>query len=129
VKRRAFITMVSGAAATWPLAARAQQPRRVGVLMGGPATDSVVQAYVAAFGLALRQLGWIEGQNLRVDVRWNAGSATLAQTYAAQLIGLQAEVILAATTANLEASGKPPARYQWCLCRSPIRWRKDSWRI
>jgi hypothetical protein len=96
LKRRAFITLLGGTAA-WPLAARAQQPRRVGVLMGGPATDSVLQAYVAAFGHALRQLGWIEGQNLRVDVRWNAGGAALAQTYAAQLIGLQPEVILAAT--------------------------------
>jgi len=102
LKRRAFITLLGGTAA-WPLAARAQQPRRVAVLMGGPATDSVLQAYVAAFGHALRQLGWIEGQNLRVDVRWNAGGAALAQTYAAQLIGLQPEVILAATTGNLEA--------------------------
>ena len=103
MKRRQFITLIGGAAVAWPLAARAQQPRRVGVLMGGPATDSVLQAYVAAFGHALRQLGWIEGQNLRVDVRWNAGGAALAQTYAAQLIGLQPEVILAATTGNLEA--------------------------
>src|SRR5262245_217678 len=103
MKRRDFITLVGGAAAAWPLAARAQQPRRVGVLMGGPATDSVLQAYVAAFGHALRQLGWIEGQNLRVDVRWNAGGAALAQTYAAQLIGLQPEVILAETTGSLEA--------------------------
>src|SRR5262245_23137016 len=76
MNRRALITLIGGAA-TWPLAARAQQPRRVGVLMGGPATDSVLQAYVAAFGHALRQLGWIEGQNLRVDVRWNAGGAAL----------------------------------------------------
>jgi len=99
--RREFITLL-GSASAWPLAARAQQPRRVGVLMGFPATDSVAQAYVAAFVQALRQLGWIEGQNLRIDIRWNAGDATLGRIYAAQLIGLQPEVILAATTANLE---------------------------
>jgi putative ABC transport system substrate-binding protein len=89
-----------------PLAARAQQVervRRVGVLMGGPATDAISQAYVAAFAQALRQLGWIEGQNLRMDIRWNAGDFALAQTYVAQLLGYQPEAILAATTANLEA--------------------------
>jgi putative ABC transport system substrate-binding protein len=102
MNRREFITLLGGAAA-WPVAARAQQPRRVGVLMGGPATDSILQAYVAAFVHTLQQLGWIEGQNLRVDIRWNAGGAELAQTYAAQLIGLQPDVILAAVTANLEA--------------------------
>src|SRR5262249_309978 len=50
----------------------------------------------------LRQFGWIEGQNLHIDIRWNAGGAALGQTYAAQLIGLRPEVILAATTKNLE---------------------------
>ena len=76
MKRREFITLVAGVTATWPLAARAQQVervRRVGVLMGGPATDAISQAYVAAFVQALRQRGWIEGQNLRIDIRWNAG--------------------------------------------------------
>jgi putative ABC transport system substrate-binding protein len=101
-RRREFITLLGGAAAAWPLAARAQQSRRVGVLMGFPATDSVAQAYVAAFLQALRQFGWIDGQNLHIDIRWNAGGAALGQTYAAQLIGLQPEVILAVTTKNLE---------------------------
>ena len=54
--------------------------RRVGVLMNGSATDSVPQAYAAAFVQALRQLGWIEGQNLRIDLRWNPGGSALAQT-------------------------------------------------
>ena len=71
--------------------------------MSGPATNAITQAYAAAFAQALRQLGWIEGQNLRLDIRWNAGDAALAQTYAAQLLGLQPEAILAATTPNLEA--------------------------
>ena len=106
LRRRDFITLLGGAAAGWPIAASAQQGdrlRRVGVLMGGPATDSLAQAYAAAFTQALRKLGWIEGQNLHLDIRWNAGDATLGLTYAAQLIGLQPEVILAATTPNLEA--------------------------
>ena len=100
--RRKFLATLGGAAAAWPLAAGAQQSRRVGVLMGFPATDSVAQAYLAAFVQALRQFGWIEGQNLHLDIRWNAGGAALGQTYAAQLIGLQPEVILVATTKNLE---------------------------
>jgi putative tryptophan/tyrosine transport system substrate-binding protein len=103
MRRREFLTLIGGAAAAWPLAAHTQQPRRVGVLMGGPATDSVSQAYLAAFVQALRQLGWIEGQNLRIEIRWNAGGAALGQTYAAQLIGLQPDVIFAASTKNLEA--------------------------
>jgi putative tryptophan/tyrosine transport system substrate-binding protein len=81
VKRREFIAGLGGAAAAWPLAARAQQGdriRRVGVLMNSVATNSEYQSYVAAFIQGLRQLGWIEGQNLRMEVRWNAGNAGLA---------------------------------------------------
>ena len=103
-KRREFITLLGGAAAAWPLAARAQsgQQRRVGVLMNGVATDTELQSHVAAFMQELRQLGWVEGQNLRVDIRWPPGDVALAQTYAAQLIGLMPDVILAVTTLNLE---------------------------
>jgi putative ABC transport system substrate-binding protein len=102
VRRREFITLLGGAAA-WPAVARAQpeRMRRVGVLMNGAATETVPQSYVTAFVQALRQLGWIEGQNLRVDVRWNAGDAALARIYAAQLIGLMPDVILTASTTNL----------------------------
>ena len=102
MRRRDFITLLGGAAAAWPLSARAQQSRRVGVLMSSPATNSVSQAYLAAFVQALQKLGWIEGQNLHLDIRWNAGGAALGQTYAAQLIGLQSKVILVASTKNLE---------------------------
>ena len=104
MKRRAFITLLGGAAAARPLAARAQQPgpvRRVGVLMNGAATEAAPQSYLAAFLQALQQLGWAEGKNLRVDVRWNAGDAALARIYAAQLIGLMPDVILASSTTNL----------------------------
>jgi putative tryptophan/tyrosine transport system substrate-binding protein len=102
--RRAFITLLGGAAAAWPLAARAQQAdrmRRIGVLMNGTATEARLQLYVAAFVQGLRQLGWNEGQNIRIDVRWNAGDADLARTYAAQLIGLMPDVILASSMTNL----------------------------
>jgi putative ABC transport system substrate-binding protein len=103
MRRREFIAAFGGAAA-WPIAARAQQPermRRIGVLMNGAATETIPQSYVAAFVQGLRQLGWTEGRNLRIDVRWNAGDAALARAYAAQLIGLTPEVILAASTTNL----------------------------
>jgi len=91
------------ARAAWPRVARAEAGslRRVGVLMNGAATDAVPQSYVAAFVQALRQRGWIDGQNLRIDIRWNAGDAALARIYAAQLIGLMPDVIVAASTTNL----------------------------
>jgi putative ABC transport system substrate-binding protein len=75
--------------------------RRVGVLMNGAATDTAPQSYVTTFVQALRQLGWVEGHNVRVDVRWNAGDAALARAYAAQLIGLMPDVIVTASTTNL----------------------------
>ena len=84
---------------------RARSPtrsmRRIGVLMNAAATETVPQSYVAAFVQGLRQLGWTEGQNFRIDVRWNAGDAQLARIYAAQLIGLMPDVILTASTTNL----------------------------
>jgi putative tryptophan/tyrosine transport system substrate-binding protein len=104
IRRRKFLATLFGGAAAWPLAARAQQSermRRVGVLMNGAATETIPQSYVAAFVQELRQLGWTEGRNLRIDVRWNAGDAALARIYAAQLIGLTPDVILTASTTNL----------------------------
>src|SRR6516162_3336904 len=101
IGRREFITLLGGAAAMGPFAARAQQWRRVGVLMGFPATDSVAQAYLAAFVQALRQLGWIECKNLHIDIGWNAGGTARGQTSASGLIGLKSEVILNSTTNNL----------------------------
>ena len=103
MRRREFIAGLGGAV-TWPLAARAQQSggvRRVGVLMNSVATDTEFQSYVAVFIQGLRQSGWVEGQNLRVDVRWKAGNAGLAQTYAAELIRLMPDVILVASSTNL----------------------------
>jgi putative ABC transport system substrate-binding protein len=86
VKRRAFITLLSGAAA-WPLAARAQQGeriRRVGVLMNLAADDAEGQTRVAAFLQQLQQLGWTDGGNVRIDYRWGAidiGMTMISGTY------------------------------------------------
>ena len=81
MRRREFIAGLGGAV-VWPLVARAQQDergRRVGVLMNSVATDTEYQSYAAGFVQGLRQLGWIEGKNIRVDVRWMAGDAGLAR--------------------------------------------------
>jgi putative tryptophan/tyrosine transport system substrate-binding protein len=105
MRRREFIAGLGGAAA-WPVVARAQQGariRRVGVLMGSALTEAEQQSYLAAFVQGLRQLGWTEGQNLRMDVRRNAVDAGVARTYAEQLIGLMSDVILGASTVNLMA--------------------------
>ena len=73
MKRREFITLLGGAAAAWPLAARAQQAermRRIGVLMNSAADDPEAQARLAAFVQGLQQLGWTDGRNVRIDYRW-----------------------------------------------------------
>jgi putative ABC transport system substrate-binding protein len=102
--RRNFVSLLSGAVAAWPLAARGQQAstvKRVGVLMPFAATTPQGQSLVAAFGERLRQLGWSEGQNLRLDIRWSGADVELAKIFAAQLIGLMPDVILACTSINL----------------------------
>ena len=71
MKRREFITLLCGAATTWPLASRAQQPdrmRRIGVLMGFAENDSRGQAHMAAFRHGLQKLGWMEGSNIRITL-------------------------------------------------------------
>src|SRR5262249_46595652 len=76
VKRREFITLIGGAAAAWPLAARAQQPgqvRRIGILMPYPKSDAEYQSYVRAFRQELARLGWSEGGNVQFDERWSTG--------------------------------------------------------
>ena len=98
MKRREFITLLGGAAAAWPLAARAQQPeriRRIGMLMGRVADDPEAQARLKAFVLGLQQLGWAEGRNVRMDVRWTAGVAEQLHKYAEELVALMPDVILA----------------------------------
>jgi putative tryptophan/tyrosine transport system substrate-binding protein len=106
MRRRQFITLLGGAAA-WPLGARAQQPgehiRRVGVLMS-VANGPEGQARLAAFLNGLRQAGWIEGRNVRIDQRWGAGDAERARKYAAELVALGADVILASGDHSVVAS-------------------------
>ena len=107
IGRRQFISALGGAAAAWPLAARAQQPeqiRRVGALSGLAVYDPVTQAQHAAFLQGLQQLGWTEGRNVRIDSRWAAGNAANLRKYAAELVALAPDVILSvgsATTAPL----------------------------
>jgi putative tryptophan/tyrosine transport system substrate-binding protein len=96
LKRRDFIAL-GGAAAAWPLAARAQQGqrmRRVGVLMNLAADDPESQARIVAFSQGLAELGWIEGRNVRIDYRWGAGDAERYRKFAAELVALAPDVIL-----------------------------------
>jgi putative ABC transport system substrate-binding protein len=98
MRRRDFITLLGGAAAAWPLAARAQQPermRRIGVLMALAADDPEGQARLVAFAQGLQESGWTDGRNVRIDTRWAAGDADRFRRYAAELIALAPDVILA----------------------------------
>jgi putative ABC transport system substrate-binding protein len=104
MRRRDFITLLGGAAAAWPLAARAEEPKRLGVLMASAATYPTGQSQLATFMQGLRKLGWVEGQNLRAEVRWTAATPNLIEAYATDLVGLfNPDVLLAQTTANLVA--------------------------
>jgi putative tryptophan/tyrosine transport system substrate-binding protein len=103
MKRRAFITLLGGAAA-WPLATRAQprdRMRRIGVLTPFAAGDPEAKARVEAFVHALQQLGWSEGRNLHIDIRWGAGDSERTRHYAADLVALAPDVILAAGGATV----------------------------
>jgi len=98
MKRREFITLLGGAAAAWPLAARAQQAermRRIGVLLNTAADDMVFQTRVGAFLQGLALLGWTIGRNVRIEVRWSGGKADEARRYATELAALAPDVILA----------------------------------
>jgi putative ABC transport system substrate-binding protein len=106
VKRREFITLLGGASVAWPLAARAQQGervRRIGVLMNLPAEDAEGQARVAVFVAGLRESGWTDGRNLRVDTRWGGGDADRIRRDAAELVALAPEVIFATSGTVLPA--------------------------
>jgi len=103
MRRREFITLLGGAAA-WPHLARAQQPdrmRRIGVLIGAT-DDQEMQARLAAFRQALQQLGWTDGRNVRIDTRWGVANADDIRKYAAELVALAPDVILAGGNAPVE---------------------------
>jgi putative ABC transport system substrate-binding protein len=99
IRRRELITLVGGAAAAWPLAARAQQVervRRIGVAMSTAEDDAESKARIAAFLQGLQQLGWADGRNVRIDTRWwGASDADANRRYAAELVALAPDVILA----------------------------------
>ena len=106
MKRREFIAGLGGAAATWPLVASAQQAERlqhIGVLTANAPDDLDAKARLAAFLQALHQLGWTEGQNLRVDARWSGGNAGDARKYAMELVALAPDVILTGGNVGLAA--------------------------
>ena len=98
MKRRDFMTLVGGAVAAWPFAARAQQAertRRIGVLMNLAADDPEAQTRLAAFHQGLQEAGWAVGRNLRIEIRWGAGDADRFRRYAPELVALGPDVILA----------------------------------
>jgi putative ABC transport system substrate-binding protein len=100
MKRREFITLLGGAAA-WPLVARAQQGdrvRRIGVLIGHDENDPLVKTWVSALTQALADLGWIEGRNVRMHLRWGGGDTNRIQALAQELVGLQPDIILTTST-------------------------------
>jgi ABC-type uncharacterized transport system substrate-binding protein len=106
MKRREFITLLGGAAAAWPLAARAQQGeriRRVAVLTPLPVEHPDAKARHQAFLEALRQLGWSEGRNLRVEARWSAGDPAITRKHAGELVAIAPDVILAIGNAGVPA--------------------------
>jgi putative ABC transport system substrate-binding protein len=108
MRRREVITLLGGAAAAWPLAARAQRPdemRRIGVLMGYAVSDLEAQAWVTAFGQGFKELGWIVGRNVSIDYRFGAGDADRMRAYAEELVGLAPALIFSGKIFN--DAGRP----------------------
>jgi putative tryptophan/tyrosine transport system substrate-binding protein len=101
MRRRDLVRAVAASAAAWPLAVRAQQPDRmrlIGVLMGFAESDPGAEPLVSAFLGALTKLGWTEGSNLRIELRWAAGDADKIRTFAKELVSLRPDAILSQTT-------------------------------
>src|SRR6516165_910080 len=105
IRRREFIAGLCGAAA-WPLASRAQQRewmRRIGVLTPANENDPVAKTYVSAFAQALADLGWTDGRNVRVDLRWGGADINRITALAQELVGLQPDIILTSSTPTTAA--------------------------
>jgi putative ABC transport system substrate-binding protein len=120
MRRREFITLLGGAAAAWPLVARAQQGermRRIGVLMGFAESDREGQALIGAFQDRLHNLGWTEGRNIRFDIRWAALDAESVQRFAKELVALRPDLILShvtpTTVALLQQTRTIPIIFVW----------------
>src|SRR5215469_5687453 len=109
MRRRDFIKGIVGSATAWPLVARARQGehmRRIGVLMARSATDPEGQAFVAAFLQGLQELGWSDGRNVTIDIRWFTGNSADARKYAAELVALAPDVVLAHSSPAVAAFGQ-----------------------
>src|SRR5262249_61387726 len=106
IRRRELLAALGGGAASWPLAARAQQRekmRRIGVLIHFSEGHPAGQRYVAVFQQGLKELGWTDGGNVRIDVRWIAGDLERLRLYAGELVALAPDVILASSTSAVLA--------------------------
>jgi putative ABC transport system substrate-binding protein len=106
MRRRDFIALLGGVATAWPFVVRAQQSgsmRRIGALMNRTADDPEALSFIGAFAQGLAELGWTIGRNVRVEYRWGANNADLDRRYAAELVALAPDVILAAGTLSVEA--------------------------
>src|SRR5262245_6627220 len=105
MQRRQFIRLL-GSTAIWPLAAHAQQPepmRRISILMNRSEDSAEGQARLAAFRQSLQQLGWSDGRNVRIDVRWGEDKIDLERKYAAELIALSPDIVFASGTLSVNA--------------------------
>jgi putative tryptophan/tyrosine transport system substrate-binding protein len=105
MKRHEFVTLLGGAVAAWPLAARAQQSgrmRRIGVLTGFAENDPEAQRRIAAFMQGLAELGWSNGRNVRVDFRWGSANPDLIRGYAEEMVRLQPDVMLVNSSSVLK---------------------------
>src|SRR5215470_5114956 len=101
MRRREVITLLGGAAAAWPLAARAQpaeRVRRIGVLISGDENDPERKRRLSALTQALVDLGWTDGRNVRMDLRWGGGNANQVRALAQELVGLQPDIIVTSAT-------------------------------
>ena len=106
MRRREFITLVSGTVATWPAGARAQQPvriRRIGILMHGVQTDPLWQQRLAAFRQELEGLGWLEKRNVNIEVRYSGSDYDRLPQLAREIVALNPDVIFTNTTPAIKA--------------------------
>src|SRR5262245_47820770 len=104
MRRREFLNLLAGGVAAWPVAAYAQQPdriRHIGVLMAYAEDNPDGKPRLAAFAQGLQELGWTDGRNIRIEYRWSAGDAERTHEYAAELVALAPDVILAGNTSTV----------------------------
>jgi putative ABC transport system substrate-binding protein len=118
MRRRDLITLLGGAAAAWPLPARAQQRmRRIGVLMGFAENDEVWQSYLASFKRGLEEFGWVEGRNLRIYYRWAGEDAERTRITAEELVALAPDLLFVTTnpalSAVMQATRTIPIVFTW----------------